>query len=64
MLFRSVILCLTLALLAPLASAKKTGPAKPNRGHHVRSKKAKITSGAKGPKAKWGSAKLKTKHKS
>ena len=52
-----ILLCLTLALLTPFADAKSPGRAKPNRQHHVRSKKAKL----KQPKAKWGSYKVKTK---
>ena len=47
-------LCLTLALLAPLAEAKST---KSPKRHNIHSKKVK-----KGPKAKWGSYKVKNKH--
>jgi len=54
-----ILLCLPIAMLAPLADAKTSGPAKPNHRHHVRSKKAKI----KKSKAKWGSYKVKA-HKS
>ena len=54
-----ILFCFTFALLAPLATAKTSGPAKPNRHHRVRSKKAKIKPG---PKANWGSHKVKTKH--
>lgn len=50
MLLRSVVLCLTFALVAPLADAKIPRP-----------RKAKITHG---PKAKWGPAKVKVKPKS
>ena len=56
-----ILLCLAVALLAPLADAKtpKPGkPAKPNHHHRVRSHKAKI----KNPKANWGSYKVKTKN--
>ena len=55
-----ILLCLTLALLAPFAAAKTNtpGPAKPNKHHRVRSKKAKIKPG---PKANWGSHKVKVK---
>jgi hypothetical protein len=49
-----ILLCLPLALLAPLADAKS---AKPSKGHTIHSKKVK-----KGPKAKWGSYKVKNKH--
>lgn len=49
MLFRSLILGLTLALLTPMADAKIPRP-----------KKAKIT---RGHKAKWGPAKVKVKSK-
>jgi hypothetical protein len=48
-----ILICLTLALLAPLADAKTNHP------HRVRSKKTKIKPG---PKAKWGSYKVKNKH--
>jgi hypothetical protein len=53
-----ILLCLAVALLAPLADAKTPQSAKPNRHHRVRSHKAKI----KNPKAKWGSYKVKTKN--
>ena len=49
MLLRSLILALTLAVLAPMADAKIPRP-----------RKAKIT---RGPKAKWGPAKVKVKTK-
>ena len=52
-----ILLCLTLALLAPLAEAKTSKPAKPSRHHRVRSHKAKF----KRPKANWGSHTVKTK---
>jgi hypothetical protein len=53
-----ILLCLAVALLAPLADAKTPKPAKPNRHRRVRSHKAKI----KSPKAKWGNYKAKTKN--
>lgn len=56
-----ILLFLALALLSPVASAKSTGPAKRNHPHRKRSKKAKITPG---PKAKWGSHKVKDKRAS
>ncbi len=56
-----ILFCLSLALLAPLASAKSKGPAKPNHSHRKRSKKAKITPG---PKAKWGNHRVKDKRAS
>jgi hypothetical protein len=57
-----ILLCLALALLAPLAAAKTTKAyktPKPNRHHKMRSHKAKIK---KGPKANWGSHTVKTNH--
>jgi hypothetical protein len=53
-----ILLCLTLALLAPFAGAKTPSPAKPNKHHRVRSKKAKIKPGSR---ANWGSHKVKVK---
>ena len=47
-----ILLCLTLALLAPFADAK---PAKAPRHRNIHSKKIKP-----GPKAKWGKYKAKT----
>ena len=54
-----ILVCLAFALLAPLAAAKTSGPAKRNRHHRVRSHTAKIKPG---PKANWGSHKVKNKH--
>ena len=54
-----ILICFVFVLLAPLAGAKTSGPAKRNRHHRVRSHKAKITPG---PKASWGSHKVKNKH--
>jgi hypothetical protein len=49
-----ILLCSTLAILAPLASAK---PPKAQKQHKIYSNKVK-----KGPKAKWGKHKVKNKH--
>jgi hypothetical protein len=50
-----ILVCLTLVLVAPLADAK---PAKPPK-HHIGRSNKRIK---KGPKAKWGSYKVKNKH--
>ena len=55
MFLRKLILsCLTFALLTPLADAK---PSKAPKHSKIHSRKIK-----KGPKAKWGSYKVKNKH--
>ena len=48
-----ILLLFTVALLAPIAEAKTKAP----KQHKIHSKKTK-----KGPKAKWGSYKVKNKH--
>ncbi len=57
-----ILLCLSIAVLAPLVAAKQPKPAKSSKAHVAHPGKAKIK---KGPKVKFGSYKVKQqKHKS